>query len=192
MSFEKEKELSKKLRDLKKNLDSMEELQDTMQKSRQLRKIIDTDRKSTSKLHMELQENATKSQKLHEDIISKSKEIDELRKKEKESYANFSKEKKVFVELNQQLKEKLKKMGPQPASALRERKAVPAALPQLEGSRRRGREGQRVWKERGAVAWMACGFSARPENKKPPGEPGGFESCKAGCKRVGLGSFPVS
>jgi len=107
MSFEKEKDLSKKLKLLKKSLDEASTIINIYEKIKKLNLEINSSRKSNNETHNQIQKFAKESQELHEGIIKDSKEIDELEIKEEEAFKNFLKFKKNFNDTNNKLKEKL-------------------------------------------------------------------------------------
>ena len=111
MSFEKEKELSKKLKLLKKLFHEASAIIDAIDKIKKLNSEIDSSKKSSQNVHNEIQKLAKESQKLHEGIIKSSKEIDELKIKEEGAFKNFLNLKKDFNNINNKLKEKLSEMG---------------------------------------------------------------------------------
>ena len=111
MSFEKEKQLSKKLKLLKKLFHEASAIIDAIDKIKKLNSEIDSSKKNSQNVHNEIQKLAKESQKLHEGIIKSSKEIDELKIKEEEAFKNFVNLKKDFNNVNNKLKEKLSEMG---------------------------------------------------------------------------------
>jgi len=111
MSFEKEKELSKKLKLLKKLFHEASAIIDAIDKIKKLNSEIDSSKKNSQNVHNEIQKLAKESQKLHEGIIKSSKEIDELKIKEEEAFKNFLNLKKDFNNINNKLKEKLSDIG---------------------------------------------------------------------------------
>ncbi|MBI2651532.1 hypothetical protein HYX01_03610 [Candidatus Woesearchaeota archaeon] len=107
MPFEKEKELSKKLKARKKLLGSANAIIEVLDKIKKCNSEIDIARKSADSLHNEIQQLAQESQQMHENVIKSSKEIDELKLKEDGAFKNFVECKKVFTETNNNLKERL-------------------------------------------------------------------------------------
>ncbi len=110
MPFDKEKELSKKLKILKKTLGESAEFMNATSKVRKINSEISTLRKSSYAVHNEVRKLAEEGQKLHESIVEESKSIDALKAQEEESFKNFSNFRKSFHEANDLLKEKLKDM----------------------------------------------------------------------------------
>lgn len=111
MSFEKEKELSKKLKVLKKSLSEASEIIDIHEKIKKLNLETNDARKNNNETHNEIQKLASESQKLHESVIKNSKEIDELKAREEEAFKKFLDSKKNFNNINNKLKEKLTKVN---------------------------------------------------------------------------------
>ena len=111
VSFEKEKELMKKIKKLKKDYDRIGIFRDS---NKNVRKVLDSVRKSrkdANEIHREIQEKAGQSQVLHEEIIKLSKEIDALKAEENDAFKKFSESKKKFSEVNNVFKEQLKLMN---------------------------------------------------------------------------------
>ncbi len=111
MPFEKEKELSKKLKMLKKSLEDASGLFSALGKIKALDSEISALKKSRSNIHNELKKTAEESQKLHESVIASSKLIDGLKEEEGLSFKKFADFKKDFNEANHLLKERLKEMS---------------------------------------------------------------------------------
>ena len=110
-SFEKEKELSKKLKLLKKMFRESTSLLNILDKINKLNSEINTSKKNTYELHNEIQKLAHESQKLHEGIITDSKEIDGLSAQEDDALKHFVTLKKDFNDTSNKLKEKLSEMS---------------------------------------------------------------------------------
>ena len=111
VSFEKEKELMKKIKGLKKDYYRISIIRDS---NKNVRKVLDAVRKSrkdANEVHNQIQEKAKQSQILHEGIIRLSKEIDALKAEENDAFKKFSEFRKKFHEANNDLKEKLKLMN---------------------------------------------------------------------------------
>jgi len=111
MPFEKEKELSKKVKMLKKALEEASSIISASNKIRALDSEISDIKKSRSSLHNEIKKIAEESQKLHESVVSRSKLIDHLKEEEELSFKKFAEFKKSFNEANHLLKERLKEMS---------------------------------------------------------------------------------
>jgi len=111
MSFEKEKELSKKLKSLKKSLAEASDLIGILDAVKKLNFEISSAKKESNSVHKEIQDLVKENQALHESIILESKNIGEFKPKEEEAFSKFVEFKKVFSEKNRFLKEKLESMG---------------------------------------------------------------------------------
>ncbi len=111
VSFEKEKELMKNIKHLKKLYDDSSDILATNKKIRELSDLIKKLGKEANEIHKLVQEKAKKSQVLHEEILKLSDEIDKTDVEEEDAFKKFSELKKQFNELNSQLKEKLKLMN---------------------------------------------------------------------------------
>src|SRR3989338_9147889 len=85
MPFDKEKQLSKTVKDLKKSLAEASDSIEIMAMVTGLSGEISESRKNANNAHNEIQELAKQSQVLHEIVVKTSKEADELRTKEEES-----------------------------------------------------------------------------------------------------------
>lgn len=111
MPFEKEKELSKKLKMLKKALEEASALISASNRIRASDSEISALKKSRSHIHNEIKKIAEESQKLHESVIAGSKLIDKLKEEGEASFKKFADFKKAFSEANHLLKERLKEMS---------------------------------------------------------------------------------
>ncbi|MDP6139510.1 MAG: hypothetical protein QGI89_05480, partial [Candidatus Woesearchaeota archaeon] len=88
MPFEKEKELAKNLKMMKKSLGDASEVIGILKKTKKFDSEINNARKNTHKTHNEIQKIASESQVMHEGIIKNSKEIDGLKTREGEAFRN--------------------------------------------------------------------------------------------------------
>lgn len=107
MSFDKEKELMKKIKALKKKYNEGKKVSDVWEKIRSLNKEIKKLKQSADESHQKIQSRAKESQIRHEQMISKSGEVDKLKEEEKKVFAKFIEFKKQFTEINNDLKAKL-------------------------------------------------------------------------------------
>ncbi len=107
MSYDKEKKLMQKIKEMKKEVQEASLVSDVVKKIRDLSKEIDERKQIAQQSHNRLQQDARKSQEKHEAILEASKEIDELRKKEEEAFANFIENKQKFDELNDTFRKKI-------------------------------------------------------------------------------------
>lgn len=111
MSFEAEKNLSKRLKLLKKSLAEASGIMEMLDKIKQLNSEINSAKRESNAVHKEIQDLARSSQALHEGIIAESKSIDDFKPKEEDALAKFLDFKKTFNERNSILKEKLESMS---------------------------------------------------------------------------------
>src|SRR3989338_1399859 len=81
MPFDKEKKLSKTVKDLKKSLAEASDSMEIMARAASLNKEINESRKDANAAHAEIQKFAKQSQVLHEIALKTSKEVDELKTK---------------------------------------------------------------------------------------------------------------
>lgn len=107
ISFEKEKEIMKQIKALKKKLKETKELNEILNKKSDVSKEIDMLKSEAKDAHKNVQDKAKESQIKHEAIITNSGEIDKLKKKEEEAFQKFIEFKKKFNEANDRLKEAL-------------------------------------------------------------------------------------
>jgi uncharacterized coiled-coil DUF342 family protein len=84
MDFEAEKKMMKKIKELQKELSSIQVVQTARGEFKELSLQIDAVKKESDEIHKQIQEKATASQVEHESILTLSKEIDELRSQEKD------------------------------------------------------------------------------------------------------------
>jgi uncharacterized coiled-coil DUF342 family protein len=106
VGFEKEKELNKHIKQLKKQLGDSDVVNVVVEKITVLRKEVRDARTEAQKLHKQVMEIASASQKKHESIVGESKEIDTIKDTEKNANDEFLKRKKAYQEINDQVKKK--------------------------------------------------------------------------------------
>ncbi len=111
MSFDKEKQLMKTIKGLKKKLAECAVIEAVSKKIDEAYREIKRERDETDSLHKRVVTTAATSQQKHEIILGESKEIDELRSKEKEANDKFMELKKAFKEVNDQLKARLEEIN---------------------------------------------------------------------------------
>lgn len=111
VSFEKEKELMKKIKGLRKLYDDASVIDEADKKIENASNEIKKMRKKADELHKTVQDKARQSQILHEGILKTSAEIDKMKIDEEDAFRKFSELKWQFAGANSQLKEKLKEMG---------------------------------------------------------------------------------
>jgi len=110
MSFEKEKELMKKLKALKKEFQSVTLARAEAREIRDLSAKVHDLGKEAQTFHHLVVHKAGESQKVHEQIVSISKQIDALKPKEKEALSKFLEFKKQLNELYPSLKSEYAEM----------------------------------------------------------------------------------
>ena len=107
LPFNKEKEINKKIKDLKKDLEKLKETGNTFEqynvKNKELRDI----KREAQKVHEEIQKKAKESEKHHQDIVSISKKVDELKIQEEDYAQKFKAKKKECISFEKELKSAL-------------------------------------------------------------------------------------
>lgn len=111
VSFEKEKELMKSIRELKKDYDKVSILEESNKKIKDAIGIARQMKRDANDAHKAVQEKARQSQALHEEILRISAEIDKMKSEEEEAFKKFSELKRNFNSANSELKEKLKRLN---------------------------------------------------------------------------------
>lgn len=111
VSFEKEKELMKKIKELRKGYDKASILEESNKKISEALDIIRRMKKEANETHKSMQEKAKQSQILHEEILKISSEIDKLKIEEEEAFKKFFEFKSAFNGINSGLKERLGEMN---------------------------------------------------------------------------------
>ena len=111
MSFEKEKELMKKINGLRKLYTNASILSEINKKIIESFEEISNMRKEKSQIHKLVQEKAKESQMLHEQILAISAGIEKMKADEGQAFGNFSGLKAKFNETNSLFREKLNEMN---------------------------------------------------------------------------------
>ena len=111
VSFEKEKELMKKIKELKSLHEDASVIENFNKKLKNASDEIRRMRKEANDCHRLIQEKAGQSQALHEEMLKISAEIDKMKIEEESAFQKFSEIKKNFNETSWQLKERLKLMN---------------------------------------------------------------------------------
>jgi len=111
VSFEREKELMKKIKELRKDYDKASIIEESNKKIRDASDSASRMRREANDIHKFIQEKAKQSQALHDEILKISAEIDRMKADENDAFKKFSEYKKQFTEINSQLKEKLRGMN---------------------------------------------------------------------------------
>lgn len=107
MAFDKETQLRKKIREMKKQIEEARVTQSIQEDMQKTIYQLDEKRKKAEIAHQRIQDNARLSQQKHEQILALSKMLDEIRPKEEETFKKFLEAKKKFNGINTALKEKL-------------------------------------------------------------------------------------
>lgn len=116
MPFDKEQDLMKRIKELKKLHENASCIAEFDEKIRDGSEAIKKMGKEANEAHKSMQEKAKQSQALHEEILNLSLEIGKMKADEEDAFKKFSEFKKKFNEANAQLKEELKAMNGAKAS----------------------------------------------------------------------------
>ena len=111
ISFDKEREIMKKIKELKKLYDGASILDDANKRIDETSILFRDLNKKSNEAHKLVQEKAKESQALHEEILKTSSDIDKIKVDEEGAFKKFSELKEKFNETNAQLKEKLKSVN---------------------------------------------------------------------------------
>ncbi len=122
VSFEKEKELMKKIKEIKKVYDQNKKVSKIWEETHTLSKDIDTTKDTADELHKQIQAKAQQSQEKHERILENRKKIDALRKEEDVFKKDIAEKKAEIKKLSEQLKEKLSALGKRGEEITKKRK----------------------------------------------------------------------
>ncbi|MFH1400766.1 MAG: hypothetical protein ABIH41_04555 [Nanoarchaeota archaeon] len=104
LSFDKEKALMKKVKELKKKANDAGGLAEKTKELDAARDAVRDLRRDANQYHRQVQEKANVSQEHHEHLLEDSQEIQDLKAKEEEAYQKFMEQKALFVEENTKLK----------------------------------------------------------------------------------------
>src|SRR3989338_6133312 len=110
VSFDKEKELMKKIKTLKKDYDKLSILQESNKNVREALDAVRKLRRESNEIHKSIQEKAKESQVLHEEILKISAEIDKFKAEEEDAFRKFSGLRKQLHEASSHLNDKFKLM----------------------------------------------------------------------------------
>lgn len=110
MPFDKERELMKRIKELKKLHDAASAVNDFNERIKAADYEIKKMRRSANETHRLIQEKAGQGQALHQEILDISAEVDKIKVEEESAFKKFSDLKAKFNEANAQLKGKLKAM----------------------------------------------------------------------------------
>ncbi|MBI4016440.1 MAG: hypothetical protein HY363_01980 [Candidatus Aenigmarchaeota archaeon] len=111
ISFEKEKELMRKINDLKKKYVQAEAGSQVWQEAHALSKEIDALKEQADTFHREIQSLAQQSQQKHEIILENSKKIDELKTKEDALKKTITELQTQLNSVSESLQTELKALG---------------------------------------------------------------------------------
>jgi uncharacterized coiled-coil DUF342 family protein len=111
VSFTKEKELMKKLKQLKKEYQQITIERQAQHAAREAAQKAYGLNKEAETYHHLVMHKASESQKMHKEILEIAKQIDELKLKEKEAFDKFLELKNQFNDINSQLKSHLDETG---------------------------------------------------------------------------------
>lgn len=107
MSFDREKEIMKKIKDLKRRFAEVKDVTEVSTRIHGVANELKELRKSADAVHQKIQEKAMESQKYHEAYLQSAEKIKDSRTQEEEAYQNFVTLKQQCSEVNHQLKAKL-------------------------------------------------------------------------------------
>ncbi len=107
MSFDKEKQLMKRINELRKQYKESEQTMGIFNTMNGLIKEVNELRAQANGAHRTVQDKAKESQDKHEAILMVSKQVDELRKEEQDAFAKFLDFKIKFAGVNEKLKVEL-------------------------------------------------------------------------------------
>jgi len=109
LSFEKEKEVMKAIRDLRKKYDSAKEVGTLLEEITKVSREIDELKTQANAEHRQIQTQASESQHKHEHMLEAVKGIDSLRKDEGDLETQITEKKTKIKELSTQMEELLNK-----------------------------------------------------------------------------------
>jgi len=107
-SFEKEKELMKAIKSLRKQRDETKGVSSVYDSMRKLSKQIDEAKMKAEGFHKQLTDRLKENKKGYGDFMALSKRITDLKLEQEKAFENFTKFKKEFSELSKTLNDKLK------------------------------------------------------------------------------------
>ncbi len=111
MSFDKEKQLMKRINELRKQYKECEQTSGLFDQAAKLGKEVDEYRAKANEAHRLMQAKAKESQEKHLLILTVSKQIDELRKEEQDAFAKFLEFKTKFADINEKIKTELTELN---------------------------------------------------------------------------------
>ncbi len=104
LSFNKEKEVQKKINVLKKQYASLTEAEKNAGNFRELNKQIRKRKDEAKKIHFKIEELANKSEIEHKKVLELSRKVDELKETEKKTYDEFRAKKNECLEFEKKLR----------------------------------------------------------------------------------------
>lgn len=140
LSFEKEKELMKKIKGLKKNYKDAEEVSNIWERISDISKETEQLKQMADETHKEIQSRALISQQKHEEMVGALKSLKALEEKEEEEHKGFMDYKRRFGETNNELKEKLAALNEMSKTLSEERERAEAEKKQAAEVILKGRE----------------------------------------------------
>jgi uncharacterized coiled-coil DUF342 family protein len=111
MPFDKEKELSKRLKKIKKEIEELSLARMEHEIEKRARTVVNDLKNKSDNVHNQLQKNAGESQKIHEALIKEAEIIDQKKVLEKDAHLKFLSFKKKFQDTSFALKEKLREIA---------------------------------------------------------------------------------
>ncbi|MBT4397549.1 hypothetical protein HOD38_04740 [archaeon] len=108
LSFSKEKQLMKQIKDLKKKIAGVKDLDELQGESKGLSEKIDTTKKKAEDFHNKIKETLKDNKDGYKEFNSISKEINTVKKEQEDAFDKFITYKQEFSELNKKLREKQK------------------------------------------------------------------------------------
>lgn len=111
LSFEKEQQLMKRIRDLRKKMKDAEGVQDLFKKLKELSEKIDESKNKSEEFHKKIQEEYRINKEGYSKFMGMTHQINDLNKKQEEAFKKFIDSKNQFSKINKDLKSKLKEAG---------------------------------------------------------------------------------
>jgi uncharacterized coiled-coil DUF342 family protein len=111
LSFENEKKLMRRIKQLKKSLSESSGVENIFKLSKEISGKIDMSKEKAQEFHSKLQEEFKKSKVSYEDFMEISKQISKLKIEQEKAFKKFIDFKNKFLEVNEELKNKLVKAG---------------------------------------------------------------------------------
>ena len=106
-SFEKEKQMMKRIKSLKKRYSETKDVSGVNERIRELSKDVRKLKRDAEEKHKEVQKSAQQSQQFHTTVLDVGKRIEDLKGEEEEAHKKFADFKQEFNDVNAKLKEQL-------------------------------------------------------------------------------------